>query len=53
MRRLQGWFIGWLCLGLAVCLPAVAQTKLDNGLLDQLMNHLCSRRMNRSPCSNA
>jgi hypothetical protein len=37
MRRLQGWFIGWLCLGLAVCLPAVAQTKLDNGQLDQLM----------------
>ena len=24
MRRLQRWFIGWLCLGLAVCLPAVA-----------------------------
>lgn len=37
MRRLQRWFIGWLCLGLAVCLPAVAQTKLDNGQLDQLM----------------
>ncbi|MDR6603549.1 hypothetical protein J2732_004567 [Achromobacter deleyi] len=37
MRRLQGWFIGWLCLGLAVCLPAMAQTKLDNGQLDQLM----------------
>ena len=37
MRRLQGWFIGWLCLGLAVCLPAVAQAKLDNGQLDQLM----------------
>jgi len=37
MRRLQGWFIGWLCLGLAICLPAVAQTKLDNGQLDQLM----------------
>lgn len=37
MRRLQGWFIGWLCLGLAVCLPAVAQTKLDKGQLDQLM----------------
>jgi hypothetical protein len=37
MRRLQRWFIGWVCLGLAVCLPAVAQTKLDNGQLDQLM----------------
>ncbi|WP_165359232.1 DUF3300 domain-containing protein, partial [Achromobacter agilis] len=37
MRRLQRWFIGWLCLGLAVCLPAVAQTKLDNAQLDQLM----------------
>ena len=37
MRRLQGWFIGWLCLGLAVCLPAVAQTQLDKGQLDQLM----------------
>lgn len=37
MRRLQGWFIGWLCLGLAVCLPAAAQTKLDNAQLDQLM----------------
>lgn len=37
MRRLQRWFIGWLCLGLAVCLPATAQTKLDNAQLDQLM----------------
>lgn len=37
MRRLQGWFIGWLCLGLAVCWPATAQTKLDNAQLDQLM----------------
>lgn len=37
MRRLQAWFIGWLCLGLAVCLPAAAQTKLDNAQLDQLM----------------
>lgn len=37
MRRLQQWFIGWLCLGLAVCLPATAQTKLDNAQLDQLM----------------
>ncbi|WP_332612554.1 DUF3300 domain-containing protein [Achromobacter sp. ESBL13] len=37
MRRLQGWFIGWLCLGLAVCLPAAAQTQLDKGQLDQLM----------------
>ncbi|MBV2157280.1 DUF3300 domain-containing protein [Achromobacter denitrificans] len=37
MRRLQRWFIGWLCLGLAACLPAAAQTKLDNAQLDQLM----------------
>ncbi|WP_334161491.1 DUF3300 domain-containing protein, partial [Achromobacter insolitus] len=37
MRRLQRWFIGWLCLGLAVCFPATAQTKLDNAQLDQLM----------------
>lgn len=37
MRRLQQWFIGWLCMGLAACLPAVAQTKLDNAQLDQLM----------------
>ncbi|MCW0206026.1 MAG: DUF3300 domain-containing protein [Achromobacter sp.] len=37
MRRLQRWFIGWLCLGLAACLPAVAQTKLGNAQLDQLM----------------
>lgn len=37
MRRLQRWFFGWLCLGLAACLPAMAQTKLDNGKLDQLM----------------
>ncbi len=37
MRRLQQWFIGWLCLGLAACLPATAQTKLDNAQLDQLM----------------
>jgi len=37
MRRLQRWFIGWLCLGLAACLPAVAQAKLDNAQLDQLM----------------
>ena len=38
MRRLQRWFIGWLCLGLAVCLPAVAQTKLDNGQLLSLIH---------------
>ncbi|MGY6268227.1 DUF3300 domain-containing protein [Achromobacter denitrificans] len=37
MRRLQRWFIGWLCLGLAACLPAAAQAKLDNAQLDQLM----------------
>lgn len=37
MRRLQAWFIGWLCLGLAVCLPVAAQTQLDKGQLDQLM----------------
>ncbi|AZS77284.1 DUF3300 domain-containing protein [Achromobacter spanius] len=37
MRRLQRWLIACLCLGLAVCLPAAAQTKLDNGQLDQLM----------------
>ncbi|MGE8687330.1 MAG: DUF3300 domain-containing protein [Achromobacter sp.] len=37
MRRLHRWFIGWLCLGLAACLPATAQTKLDNAQLDQLM----------------
>ncbi|AUA55331.1 Protein of uncharacterised function (DUF3300) [Achromobacter spanius] len=37
MRRLQEWLIACLCLGLAVCMPAAAQTKLDNGQLDQLM----------------
>ncbi|WP_447987798.1 DUF3300 domain-containing protein [Achromobacter spanius] len=37
MRRLQAWLISCLCLGLAVCMPAAAQTKLDNGQLDQLM----------------
>ncbi|MGE8587947.1 MAG: DUF3300 domain-containing protein, partial [Alcaligenes sp.] len=37
MRRLQEWLISCLCLGLAVCMPAAAQTKLDNGQLDQLM----------------
>ncbi|CAB5515342.1 hypothetical protein LMG26857_04408 [Achromobacter anxifer] len=37
MRRLQRWFIGCLCLGLAICLPAAAQPKLDNAQLDQLM----------------
>ena len=37
MRRLQVWFIGLMCLGLAVCLPAAAQTKLGNAQLDQLM----------------
>ena len=36
MRRLQAWFIGCLCLGFAVCLPAMAQAKLDKGQLDQL-----------------
>ena len=37
MRRLQAWFLGCLCLGLAVCLPAMAQAKLDKGQLDQLL----------------
>ena len=37
MRRLQAWFIGCLCLGFAVCLPAMAQAKLDKGQLDQLL----------------
>lgn len=37
MRRLQAWFFGCLCLGLAICLPATAQTKLDKGQLDQLL----------------
>ncbi len=37
MRRLQAWFLGCLCLGLAICLPAAAQTKLDKGQLDQLL----------------
>ena len=37
MRRLQEWLIGLFCLGLAVCLPAGAQTKLTNAQLDQLM----------------
>lgn len=37
MRRLQEWFIGLVCLGLAVCFPAAAQTKLTNAQLDQLM----------------
>lgn len=37
MRRLQAWFLGCLCLGLAACLPATAQNKLDKGQLDQLL----------------
>ncbi|WP_313625740.1 DUF3300 domain-containing protein [Achromobacter sp.] len=37
MRRLQVWFIGLMCLGLAVSFPALAQTKLTNAQLDQLM----------------
>lgn len=37
MRRLQVWFFGCLCLALTVCLPAIAQAKLDEGQLDQLL----------------
>ncbi len=37
MRRLQKWFIGLMCLGLSLCFPALAQTKLSNAQLDQLM----------------
>ena len=37
MRRVQTWFIGLICLGLSVCFPALAQTKLSNAQLDQLM----------------
>ena len=37
MRRLQAWLFGCLCLGLAACLPATAQSRLDKGQLDQLL----------------
>ncbi|MGE8637486.1 MAG: DUF3300 domain-containing protein [Achromobacter sp.] len=37
MRRLQVWFFGCLCLALTVCLPTIAQAKLDEGQLDQLL----------------
>ncbi|MFJ3462785.1 DUF3300 domain-containing protein [Achromobacter spanius] len=37
MRRLRTWFFGLMCLGLSLSFPAMAQTKLSNAQLDQLM----------------
>jgi len=37
MQRLRTWLIGLMCLGLSLSFPAMAQTKLSNAQLDQLM----------------